>query len=292
MQDFDLIENKFKEFEEKLNKLMKLEQEFNSLDTDGFETEAKSIRSKLKDPTYIEEVASEIAFLKKSISEREQRPQQDPGLFETGKRLSQKGVQLFQRGVYEEALDAFTKAIDKFKEAMKVSQNDRELTDAIKSNISAAKKNISACHIGIGSSISKTALEAFYSGNLESAVETFRNALTYYKTALNLSNQIEDKGAIQITQSLIDKTQTNIENCYIALDENKVEKLSNQADSLYTEALELKRQGEHYKAALKFKETKDIVDEAFDIATKRDFSDAKLVLSSILKNVRSELDNA
>ena len=61
------FESKLRNFEEKVKRLSELEKELNSLETKGFESEASSIKSKLKSPSKVPEIEIEISELKMKI---------------------------------------------------------------------------------------------------------------------------------------------------------------------------------------------------------------------------------
>jgi len=65
MKDLNLIKRKLEEYERRILRLKELERELNSLNTEGLESEANAIRSKLKDPRKVEEVEKAIVALKK-----------------------------------------------------------------------------------------------------------------------------------------------------------------------------------------------------------------------------------
>jgi len=65
MKDLNLIKRKLEEYERGILRLKELERELNSLNTEGLESEANAIRSKLKDPRKVEEVEKAIVALKK-----------------------------------------------------------------------------------------------------------------------------------------------------------------------------------------------------------------------------------
>ena len=65
MKDLNLIKRKLEEYERRIQRLKELERELNSLNTEGLESEANAIRSKLKDPRKVEEVEKAILALKK-----------------------------------------------------------------------------------------------------------------------------------------------------------------------------------------------------------------------------------
>lgn len=77
------IESKFREFEEKIEKLKTLEKELDSLDTVGFESDVAAIRSMLKSPSKIPEIKNDIRALKAKIEESK-IPVKEPDLPDTG----------------------------------------------------------------------------------------------------------------------------------------------------------------------------------------------------------------
>jgi len=69
-EDLKMIEGEFKKFEENVQRLQKLEKRLNSLDTGGFEAQARVIISKLKDMRKTSEVEKDISALEKDIEKR------------------------------------------------------------------------------------------------------------------------------------------------------------------------------------------------------------------------------
>ena len=72
--DLELIENKFDEFEKKIETLNKLEKELDSIDSKGFEVEVEAIKSKLKSPDKIPLIEKGIEELKEKIHEKTAEP--------------------------------------------------------------------------------------------------------------------------------------------------------------------------------------------------------------------------
>ena len=72
--DFELIKKKFDEFEHKIETLKRLENELDSLDSKGFESEVEAIKPKLKSPDKIPEIENEIVELKGKIDEKSVEP--------------------------------------------------------------------------------------------------------------------------------------------------------------------------------------------------------------------------
>ncbi len=60
----------FNAFMDDIDALIFLKDEFEELDTEGFEQEAESISSRLKDPDAVQDLTAEVGFLKTKISER------------------------------------------------------------------------------------------------------------------------------------------------------------------------------------------------------------------------------
>lgn len=71
MTELDEIEQQFRKFGQKILRLKQLESELNTLNTDGFETEIRSIRAKLKKPQAVDEVAREVNTLKRHIDAKD-----------------------------------------------------------------------------------------------------------------------------------------------------------------------------------------------------------------------------
>jgi len=69
--DLELISKKFNEFEKKIENLRRLENELDSLNTEGFEYKVKEIKSKLKSPDKIPEIKKGFLELKEEIAVNE-----------------------------------------------------------------------------------------------------------------------------------------------------------------------------------------------------------------------------
>ena len=229
--------------------------------------------------------------LKESGRKREQWKRTLPGLFDTGKRLSKEGVDLFNKKEYERALNTFEESLSKFREAREAAKHDPQLAKSIETNVAGLRTNIIASHIAVGSSISGEAKNQFDGGNPERALETYKKALPYLEKALNDATQIRDDENINRAKNLKEQVKANIEGCLIAMDNTKVEDLFKTANSLFTEALKVKEKRKLYKARDKLKEVHSIIDEAFGLATKRDFTEAKVTLSNLLQQVRGQMNS-
>ena len=70
MKSVDEIAQAFARFEARVQRLRQMQSELNALDVSGFESEAQSIRAKLKKPQAVDEVARELDSLKRSIEAR------------------------------------------------------------------------------------------------------------------------------------------------------------------------------------------------------------------------------
>ena len=71
MKDTDLIKQKVEEYGIKILRLKQLGTELTSLDTEGFESEVRSIKSKIKDLNRVEEVERVFSELKRKIEAKE-----------------------------------------------------------------------------------------------------------------------------------------------------------------------------------------------------------------------------
>ncbi|MCL0048438.1 serine/threonine protein kinase [Dehalococcoidia bacterium] len=236
-------------------------------------------------------VALVLYPIKRSKIKRDQWKKTLPGLIDTAKRLSKEGMDLFKKNEYQRALNAFEESLSKFSKAKEATKHDPELAKSIKANVSGIRTNIIACNISVGSSISGEAKKQFDGGNPEGALDTYNKALPYLEKALNDATQIRDDENINRAKNLKEQVKANIEGCLIAMDNTKVEHLFERAKSLLAEALKVKEKRELYKARDKLKEVHSIIDEAFGLATKRDFTEAKVTLSNLLQQVRGQMNS-
>ena len=114
MKDIAKIEREFKELERSIQRLKELERELNSLNTEGLESEANAIRSKLKDPRKVGEIEKDIKALKEKIKEREEWKKTTPGLFDTAQRLANEATKLCKGKEYDKALEKYQESLRKF----------------------------------------------------------------------------------------------------------------------------------------------------------------------------------
>jgi HEPN domain-containing protein len=75
MKNIDQIKQKLEDYEKRIQQLKVLELELTSLNTEGLEPEANAIKSKLKDPTKIDEIKTDLSTLKGKIKERAMKEQ-------------------------------------------------------------------------------------------------------------------------------------------------------------------------------------------------------------------------
>ncbi|MFA4957831.1 MAG: hypothetical protein WC556_12750 [Candidatus Methanoperedens sp.] len=202
--------------------------------------------------------------------------------------LSKKASSLFIKKDYDGALETYGEARDKFLMALNSAENDASLAKSIKSNIISSRKNILACKFALGIGISESAKNAFDKEKCEEAERLYNKAIEYFETSLIDAQELKDTDEIEKVQALISETKSNINSCYVTADKIKVEELSEQAGNLIKEAVKFREDMELSKARNNLKKAEGIIEEAFDIATKREFDEAQQILSRFLKNVREE----
>lgn len=71
MKDLDTIVREFKVFGAKVQRLKQAEAELASLNTEEFESEARSIQSKLKQPQYVDDVEYQLSTLKRKLKAKQ-----------------------------------------------------------------------------------------------------------------------------------------------------------------------------------------------------------------------------
>lgn len=282
MKDSDLIERKLKEYGDRIQRLKQLEREFYSLDTEGLESEAKAIKSKLKDPKKVEERERDISALKVKIKEREEWKKT------TAQRLVNEAIKLFEGKDYEESLGRYQEALGKFIDARNGAEGlkDEGLVKAIGINIHNVKKSIIACKNAIGISFSEDAKKSFDLGNYEDAITAYRNAIARFEDA----KEIEDSESVERIAGLIKGAKANIENCHVAIDKREVEDLCKESKSLHEKAAELAKGGEMFNAKGVLRDAEAKINSAFEISTKRKFSDAVNKCNLLLKTIRDEMN--
>jgi len=190
-----------------------------------------------------------------------------PGLFDISKSLSIQANNLFHQKKYPEALQTYEKAMNHFTSADEGAKalNDIELTNTISNNISVLQKNIISCKNTIGTELAVKARTKFEKMDYIGAIEIYNESLKYFQD-----------------QELISKTKSNIESCYVEIDANKVEELSNQTASLLNETTTI---NEPFKARDILKQADILIEEAVTLAKKRNFTDALQQLNTISKNI-------
>ena len=292
MKDIAKIEREFKELERSIQRLKELERELNSLNTEGLESEANAIRSKLKDPKKVEEIEKDIEALKEKIKEREEWKKTTPGLFDTAQRLANEATKLFKGKEYDKALEKYQESLGKFVDARNGAKGleDEGLVKAIGKDIYNVKKSIIACKKAIGVSFSENAKKLFEVGNYEDAISTYRNAIAEFEDAVKDAKEIEDSESAERIEVLIKGAEENIENCRVAIDKREVENLFKESKSLHEKAAELAKGGEMFNAKGVLRDAETKINSAFEISTKRKFSDAINKLNLLLKTIRDEMN--
>jgi tetratricopeptide (TPR) repeat protein len=218
----------------------------------------------------------------------EQTERDGSDILDEGYVLSKKASSLFNIKDYYGALETYSRALEKFFIARKDAKGDASLAKSIENNIISSRKNILACKFALGIGISEAAKSAFDEERCEDAEKLYREAIEHFEGALKDVEELEDADEIEKVQALISETKSNINSCYIAADKTKVEELSEQAGNLIKEAVKFRENMELSKARNNLKKAENVIEEAFDIATKREFGEAQQILSRFLKNVREE----
>jgi hypothetical protein len=90
MRKLSQMKRDFKEYERNILRLKELDNELNALNTEGFESEFHSIKSKLKDIDSVNQVEQEIAELKLKIDRRARRNEEALNAINTAKTTIQK----------------------------------------------------------------------------------------------------------------------------------------------------------------------------------------------------------
>ena len=190
-----------------------------------------------------------------------------PGLFDNAKSLSAKANSLFQKKKCHEALKNYEDALIDFNVAGDGAKSlkDKDLVNTIFNNTSTLKKNIVNCNNAIGGEIASKAKKQFEKGN-------FLDAIGIYEDSLNFLQDSE----------IITNIKSNLESCYIEIDREKIEELSNRANSLLEEATNINKP---FEARDKLKEADNTIYEAITIAKKRNFTIALQQLNTISKEI-------
>ncbi|RLF92307.1 hypothetical protein DRN52_08290, partial [Thermococci archaeon] len=109
-EKLDLIESKLRDYENRIQRLKRIERELDSLDTEGFESEVIAIKSKLKDPKKVEVVERELSELKLKIEKRKKaestikRLEILAGFIPDAEELLKIAEKEFKRGNYDTSL--------------------------------------------------------------------------------------------------------------------------------------------------------------------------------------------
>lgn len=292
MKDMDLIKRRVEEYGIRILRLKGLGTELTSLDTEGLEPEANAIKSKLKDPKKVEEIEKDIATLKVKINERGEWKKTTPGLFDTAQRLANEAAKVFEGKNYEKSLGKYQESIRKFTDARNGAEGlkDEGLVKAIGIDIYNVTKSIIACENAIGISFSENAKKLFDAGNYEDAISTYKSGITKFEDAVKDTKEIEEYESVERIEDLIKGAEENIENCYVAIDKREVENLFGQSKSLHKKAAELAKEGGMFDAKGVLRDAEAKINSAFEVSTKRKFSDAVNKLNLLLKTIRDEMN--
>lgn len=224
----------------------------------------------------------------KSRPAPEQPTRAETDILDAGYVLSKKASSLFNKKDYKSALETYVEALDNFFIARKDARNDASLAKSIDNNIISNRRNILACKFAIGIGVSEAAKSAFDGERCEDAQRLYKEALEHFEESLKDAKELDDADEIEKLQVLISETNSNITSCYVTADKIKVEEISEQAGNLIKEAVKFREEMELSKARNNLKKAESVIEEAFDIAAKRDFDEAQQILSRFLKNVREE----
>ncbi|MEM2637597.1 MAG: hypothetical protein QXL15_04550 [Candidatus Korarchaeota archaeon] len=159
-------------------------------------------------------------------------------------------------------------------------------------------------------------LAKIVSGLYDSAKSSASEAEKYfskrdYRSAYNLYSQsleklkmakkgLSDLGKHEIiTPESIDKLisicEKNIESCNTALDKEKIEDIYENSQKMISQVKQYQKEGKLFKTRENLQDIARNLDEAFQIANKRNFTDASVKLQEMLSNVRkmmNEIDSA
>jgi tetratricopeptide (TPR) repeat protein len=290
--ELDKFERKFREYEVGIMRLKQFEIELKSLNVEGLESEANAIKSKLKGPKRVEEIEADIEILKVKIKEREEWKKTTPGLFDTAQRLANEATKLFEGKEYEKSLEKYQGSLIKFIDARNGAEKlkDEELVKAVGIDVYNVKKSIIACENAIGVSFSEDAKKSFDLGNYEDAISAYRNVIAKFDDAIKDAKEIDDSESVEQIECSIKGAEENIENCHVAIDKREVENLFRESKSLHERATVLARGGEMFNAKGILRDAEAKVNSAFEISTKRKFSDAVNKLNLLLKIIRDEMN--
>ena len=176
MKDLNLIKRKLEEYERRIQRLKELERELNSLNTEGFESEANAISSKLKDPRKVEEVEKAIVALKNKIELKEQI-KESKAIVEKIKRIVSipKSEDLIEKAESALKIGNYDDAVRLAKEAEKIAKETdtkyRKARDRLNSAESAIEKAKEfGCDVSEAEKLLNNARLSLDRGNYEEAV--------------------------------------------------------------------------------------------------------------------------
>jgi|GEM_PF-3441059 len=237
-----------------------------------------------------------IGIVALSMRHRDRAPRPPPAqpiragtdILDAGYILSKKASSLFNKKDYDSALETYSEALEKFFIAWKDARDDASLAKSIENNIISSRRNILACKSAIGIGVSETAKIAFDGERCGDAERLYKEAMEHYEGALKDAKELDDTGEIEKMQALISETKSNITSCYVTADKIKVEGLYEQAGNLIKEAVKFREKLELSKARNNLKKAESIIEEAYEIATKRGFDEAQQIFNRFRKNMREE----
>ena len=142
MKDLSHIERKFEEYERRIHQLKRVERELNSLNDEGFESEANAIKSKLKDPKKVEEVERAFSELKQKIKEKELKRKEADKKYREAKDLIKSAESVIENArnfgcnvfEVEELIESAERAIyiGDYEKAIRNVKDAKEVTEEIK----------------------------------------------------------------------------------------------------------------------------------------------------------------
>jgi len=283
--DIDQFKKSIKEIEARESNLKDMRARFAALNLAGFEEEADSFRTKLKDPEDINQIEQEMVIFENKVKLSNLWKTTGANIFESALESCKKASQAFYSKEYEKALALFSEGITKFTDAKNYAQHDNHLLISTNENITAARKNVLASNLGLGAQKSEIAQNRFIEGNYDQAIAEFKSALAYFVSVMQLASELKDTSKHASAEKLINITNNNINDCQIALDRYWVNQAIITVNQLIEESQLCKIRKDYKDAKQKLVTSDRICRDTLATCQRRDFNEEITNIEKIMGDI-------
>ncbi len=275
-----LLEEMFREYEQRIGRLRELEAELNMLDTVGYEEATEKLRRKLKKPVLLEEIERDFKSLKVALSEVKV-------LFDNACAHQEKGKQFFAVAKYQTALEEFGASAASFGKVASDTENlgRHSLLEPLVLRQKGVEVSLIQTRCAMICEKSQEAEAHFQKGKIDIALKLYEEVIEQFRQESHKAEQIGDQDMIAQLADWIKTTEVSLENCRISLDKTNVEEMYSRARLLSEDVVAKSVEGKFYEASRPLDQIEVLIRDALVVAAERDFKEARSNLHKLLTEV-------